>query len=70
MDQPKIQVVAGGMPTGEQLAAVVVALTPTQAAPAEQRAGTEGWARAALLEGIGARPFVSASDLAGSAARS
>lgn len=63
-DAPRYVVVGGGRPTPEQLAALTVALTPTavpdQAPP--DRPG--GWARAALLEGVGARPFASPAELA------
>jgi hypothetical protein len=60
---PRYVVVGGGEPTAEELAALAVALTPVvveDGAPAADPA----WVRAALQEGIGRRPFVSADDLA------
>lgn len=54
--------VAGGTPTAEELAALVVALTPTGEGPQPEQAPA-GWAEAALLEGVGFRPFHSYVDL-------
>ena len=59
---PQVRVVAGGAPTPEELAALVVALTPTGGgAPA--RRGPVPWRRAAMLEGVGARRPTSPADL-------
>lgn len=60
--------VLDGHPTPEELAAVVVALTPVAAAPpatAESAAtAVPAWTRAALLEGVGGGPAVaSPADL-------
>ncbi|MTV25975.1 hypothetical protein FTX61_11225 [Nitriliruptoraceae bacterium ZYF776] len=64
----RIEVVAGGTPSPEQLAAVVVALTPV-AAPAEAPTGRGGeaevpaWARAALLESVEERRIAAPAAL-------
>lgn len=73
-DQPTVaplglRVVGGGEPTPEELAALVVALTPV-AVPAAAVGDTgadrtPAWARAARLESVGHAPAVSADDLAG-----
>lgn len=64
---PRYVVTGGGTPTPEQLAALVIAMTPV-AAPAEDTGPSSGaaspWAHAALLEGIGHRTFVALPDLA------
>lgn len=62
---PSIVFTGGGEPTPEQLAAVVVALTPV-AAPdhgEEPDDVPRGWRRAALIEGVGGRPSASLPDL-------
>lgn len=70
---PRYRIVGGGTPTREQLAALVVALTPVTvveepiAEPGDV-ARMSGWRRAALLEAVGSRTFSSASDLATHAA--
>ncbi len=61
-------ITAGGDPTPEQLAALVVALTPVAASEpaAETASGAQaagGWREAAVLEAVGFRPFVSVDDL-------
>jgi len=67
---PRYVIVAGGEPDAATLAALVVALTPVAVAPnatdepEDRRQRTPAWATAALLEGIGGGPFVSADDLA------
>lgn len=61
---PRYQVVGGGAPSPEQVAALVIALTPVAVAPperAERRVAP--WAQAALLEGVGGRSLLSAADL-------
>lgn len=64
---PRYELVGGGTPTPEQLAALVVALTPVPVAdeaPAARSASTTPrWLRAALLEGVGDRRFASPGDL-------
>lgn len=62
-DLPRYVLTAGGEPTPEELAALVIALTPA-GAPAEDGEAEPAWVAAALQEGIGRRPFVSADDLA------
>lgn len=68
-DTPRYVVTGGGTPTPEQLAAVVVALTPVAVdAPAEDAPSSgaaSNWAHAALMEGVGHRTFVAMPDLAG-----
>lgn len=60
----QLRVVAGGTPTPEELAAVVVALTPTGGGdPSGPAPGPAPWQRAAMLEGIGGRPATSPADL-------
>ena len=64
-DAPSIVVTGGGEPTPEQLAAVVLALTPVAGpdqAP-EPDPVPRGWRRAALIEGVGGRPSASLPDL-------
>jgi hypothetical protein len=57
-----LRVLAGGEPTDEELAALLVALTPTgDDAPAVE--GPPAWTRAAILEGVGGRPAASPTDL-------
>jgi hypothetical protein len=58
----RIEVVGGGSPTDEQLAATVVALTPV-AVVDDGPAPAPAWARAALLEGVGGRRPARPSDL-------
>lgn len=60
----RIEVVGGGVATAEQLAAVVVALTPV-AGPDEDAAVSDvpAWARAGLLENVGGRRVASRADL-------
>ena len=60
---PRYVVTGGGEPSAEELAALMVALTPV-AGPAEDDDAAPAWVDAALQEGIGRRPFVSADDLA------
>lgn len=70
-DLPRYVVTAGGTPTPDQLAALVVAMTPVPApAPVRDDAARPGaawsaWGHAALLEGVGHRTFVAMPDLAG-----
>ena len=69
VETPRYRIVGGGTPTPEQLAAVVVALTPVAVAddattPAEAPTRPSGWRRAALLEAVGSRVFSSPADLA------
>lgn len=54
----RVVVTGGGTPTPEQLAALTVVLSAARPAPPAPR-GTDrsGWERAALLEGVGFRPF-------------
>lgn len=69
---PQVRVTSGGVPGPEQLAALVLALTPgggpDPVDDGDTDAGTvtvPAWTRAALLEGVGGRRAVSAPDLAG-----
>ncbi len=57
IDEPtgRIVVTAGGTPSAEEVAALVVALTPAAADPGG--AATPAWRRAALTEGVG-RPRI------------
>lgn len=64
----RIEVVAGGEPSAEELAALVVALTPVAVVGdadevSASRPGGSAWTEAGLLEGVGFRPFVSVDDL-------
>jgi hypothetical protein len=60
-----IEVAGGGSLTHEQLAALAIALTPTAGVdqPPTVGDGVPAWARAALLEGVGARAPTRPSDL-------
>lgn len=62
---PDIAVTAGGEPTAEQVAALVIALTPVAGPGQDDAQDTipRGWRRAALIEGVGGRPSVSLPDL-------
>lgn len=66
-DTPRYEIVRGGTPTDEQLAALTVALTPVAPGPADAptRPPAPAWARAAVLEHTGGRAAVSPADLAG-----
>ena len=63
-ETPRYVVAGGGTPTGEQMAAIAVALTPVAVVTDD---GTEAeppaWLRAALHEGVGGRPMATAEDL-------
>jgi hypothetical protein len=61
-----LRVIGGGEPTPEELAAVLVALTPASSEdePEPTASSTPAWTRAAMLEGIGGRPAASPADLA------
>jgi hypothetical protein len=62
---PRYLIVRGGIPGPEELAAVAVALTPVAVAGFEHGPHhANGWALAALHEGVGQSFFVAASDLA------
>ena len=63
---PRYVIVRGGTPGPEELAAVAVALTPVAAPRFEHGPHhANGWALAALHEGVGRSVFfVAASDLA------
>lgn len=64
--QPEIVVTNGGDPSPEELAAIVVALTPVVVEEADEAARDDvprGWNRAALIEGVGGRPSASLPDL-------
>lgn len=65
----QLRVVAGGTPTPEELAALVVALTPTGGDGPGPAPGPAPWQRAAMLEGIGGRPATSPADLTVTLAR-
>lgn len=61
---PSIVVTGGGDPTPEQLAALVIALTPVAGdGDGEPDNVPRGWRRAALIEGVGGRPSASLPDL-------
>lgn len=62
---PSIVVTAGGEPTPEQLAALVIGLTPVAAPDEDDEPDNvpRGWRRAALIEGVGGRPSASLPDL-------
>lgn len=57
-----MRVLGGGEPTPEQLAAVLVTLTPAEDGD-DGPARTAAWTRAALIEGVGGRPPTSPADL-------
>ncbi len=58
----RIEVLGGGTVGAEQLAAVVVALTPS-GSDEDPGVAAPAWARAALLEGVGMLPPTRPSDL-------
>ena len=58
---PDVVITGGGRPDATQLAALVVALTPTRSNPAGT--GPPAWRRAALLEGVGGSAILSPADL-------
>lgn len=58
-----LRVVAGGEPTAEEIAALVVALTPS-GGHAPEPTGPAPWLRAAMIEGVGGRPPTSPADIA------
>lgn len=59
-----LRVVGGGEPTPQELAAVLVALTPTGGGGSTSAPDrTPAWTRAAMLEGVGGRPAASPADL-------
>lgn len=60
----RIEVVGGGTATPEQLAALVVALTPVAAADGDGDRRAPAWARAGLLENVGGMRVASPADLA------
>lgn len=61
----RIEVREGGGVSDEELAAIVIALTPVAGGGAEGPGGPPAWGRAAILEGLGGQPVSSAPDLAG-----
>lgn len=64
----RLEIVAGGQPTDEELAALVVALSALSWRPAEGAGRVEeGWRRAARREALGEPLFVSPADLWGRA---
>lgn len=61
---PGIVVTGGGEPSPEQLAALVIALTPVTGDGTDEPDDVpRGWRRAALIEGVGGRPSASLPDL-------
>jgi hypothetical protein len=60
---PRTSVLRGGQPTHEQAAALAAALLTVAVTDAGSTAAASGWQRAALLEGVGSRPFAQRSDL-------
>jgi hypothetical protein len=65
-EQPgaRLRVVGGGVPTSEELAAIVVALTPAGgSAPDADRPAVPAWTAAALTEGVGGPAISRPSDL-------
>lgn len=61
----RIGFVEGGVPSDEEMAAIVIALTPVEGGDVDRDAGPPSWGRAAIIEGLGGRPVSSARDLAG-----
>jgi hypothetical protein len=61
----RLQVVGGGDPTAEELAAIVVALTPAAGGgtPHAARAAVPAWTAAALAEGVGGPAISRPGDL-------
>jgi hypothetical protein len=61
----RVEVRGGGEPTAEQLAALVVALTPTGGTdePGAGRASVPAWTAAALREGVGGAQVLAPADL-------
>jgi hypothetical protein len=51
---PRYRIVAGGLPSPEELAALTIALTPVAVRADDGRSAgpSEGWLRAALHEGV------------------
>lgn len=70
-DQPaeptaRVEVVGGGTPSPEELAAVVVALTPVVVVDDHRTAeAVPAWAQAALLENVGRTRVSSRAELTG-----
>jgi hypothetical protein len=60
----RIVVTGGGEPDPAQLAALVVALTPSSGGTPDP--GLPAWRRAALIEGVGGASMLAPSDLASS----
>lgn len=60
----RIEVTHGGELSDEEVAAVVIALTPVDGGDVERDARPPSWRRAAIIEGLGGRPVSSAWDLA------
>ncbi len=58
------EVVSGGTPSSEELAAVVVALAPGRLDdPPAHEHGPSGWRRAAMLESVGGSRVVRPAEL-------
>ena len=60
---PRYEIVGGGDPTPEELAAIVVALTPVAVEADGSDDRPSGWERAAVWEAVGRRNFTSADDI-------
>lgn len=58
----RFEITGGGEPSPEELAALVIALTPV-AVDGDGPAAPPGWLRASLHEGVGARPAVAPGDV-------
>jgi hypothetical protein len=58
----RIEVVAGGEPTAEEFAALVVALAPVEVTEVPSSPASP-WRRAALHDGVGARPATCPADV-------
>lgn len=64
---PRVAVLRGGRPSDEEVAAIVVALTPAappaEISPEADSQATPAWRRAAILESVGGAPLSSAADV-------
>ena len=58
-----LRVTGGGEPTAQELAALLVTLTPTSSDETGAARGPAAWTRAALIEGVGGRPPTSLADV-------
>ena len=60
----RIEITGGGQPSPEELAALTIALQPVAVEVDDRPDPRASWEQAALLEGVGFRPFNSHTELA------